>query len=134
MKSLNKINTELKKLKERLKFLKESAPFWKKELTDVNPDKINSFVDFAKAVPIFDKEKFRNLAFENAMDMDKILYQLMGEQKKDLRVIAATSGTTGEPTPYPLTSADLDMWNEANARMSWRCKGPIPPRCHRGRS
>jgi phenylacetate-CoA ligase len=114
---------QLKKLKERLEFLKGEAgpPFWKKELKDVTPKNINSREDYAKAVPVFDKQKFRSLAAECDMDMDRVLYQLMGEKLKDVRIMSATSGTTGEPTPYPLTPEDLYLWREYCSRMAWRC-------------
>ena len=38
-----------------------------------------------------------------------------------LLCIASTSGTTGEPTPYPLDKADLALWSEYTARALWRC-------------
>ncbi len=35
--------------------------------------------------------------------------------------MAATSGTSGTPTPYPQTQHDIDLYSELFGRMMWRC-------------
>jgi len=45
----------------------------------------------------------------------------MGESANDIYVMAATSGTTGMPTPYPVVRKGLPMMREVNNRMLWRC-------------
>ncbi len=115
---------QLEGMQKRIEFLYNSAPFWKARLDEygVKPGDLKDMADFAKMVPVFDKAQFALYAMENQLNMDKMLPGLLGEEDFNrLIMIAATSGTTGEPTPYPLTPSDMEMWAESNARMAWRC-------------
>ena len=58
---------------------------------------------------------------EVGFDMKKILHMIMGDMADDIYIMAATSGTTGMPTPYPVVRAGLPMMREMNNRMMWRC-------------
>ncbi|MEW6442790.1 MAG: AMP-binding protein [bacterium] len=111
------------KLKKKLAGLYEAAPFWRSRLdkAGVRPDDIRTWEDFAKRVPILTKEGFREYAAGLGFDMERILQGWMGEAADRLVCIASTSGTTGEPTPYPLDKHDLALWSEYNARAMWRC-------------
>ena len=110
------------RLKKKLTDLYERAPFWKArfEKAKIKPEDIRTWEDFTKGLPILTKEGFREYAVECGLNMDRILAGWMGDYAKQLRCIAATSGTTGEPTPYPLTQEDLDVWTEYTARALWR--------------
>ncbi|MEW6441463.1 MAG: phenylacetate--CoA ligase family protein [bacterium] len=110
------------KLKKKLEVLGEGAPFWKERLrrAGTRPADVRSWDDFARRVPILTKEDFREYAAEHGFDMESVLAGWMGEEAGRLRCIAATSGTTGEPTPYPMTRDDLALWTEYSARALWR--------------
>jgi len=111
------------KLKKKVQQLYDTAPFWKARFDEagVKPEQIKSWDDYAKRIPVLTKEGFREFAVSCEFDMEKILEGWMGEASKRLVCIASTSGTTGEPTPYPLDKADLALWSEYSARAMWRC-------------
>ena len=114
---------QLVKLKKQLARLNDNAPFYKKQFDalGVNPDKINSFEDFGRSVPIFDKEGLRAMVAEFGGDLLAVLDQIMPVSVDDLSIMATTTGTTGIPTPYPMTWHDMvDVWGEAMVRGAWR--------------
>jgi phenylacetate-CoA ligase len=114
---------QLVKLKKMLKRLYEGAPFYTKKFDElgVKPEKINSFDDFAQAVPLFDKEGLRAMVAEFGGDLLAVLDQIMPVSVDDLNIMATTTGTTGVPTPYPMTRHDMeDVWGEAMVRGAWR--------------
>ncbi len=118
------IPIQIEMLQKRIALLHGRAPFWRDRRNEygVKPGDIKDLDEFAKMVPVFDKAQFVNYAVEHQFDMNKILPGLMGEEDhKRMVMMAATSGTTGEPSPYPLTPEDMKLWGEANARMAWRC-------------
>lgn len=111
------------KLQKKLGDLYGRAPFWKDRFdrAGARPESIRTWEDFSRRIPVLTKEDFREYAISGGLDMEKILAGWMGDYAKNLCCIAATSGTTGEPTPYPLTPADLDVWTEYVSRSLWRC-------------
>jgi len=88
----------------------------------VKPQDLKTWDDFHKGIPIFKKEGYVEYAEECDNDMDRILEGLLGDDAKKLVCMAATSGTTGEPTPYPFTAEDLVPWSEHVKRVLWRCE------------
>ncbi len=110
------------RLRKKFGDLYETAPFWKSRFdrAGATPDSIKTWEDYAKRVPILTKDQFREFAAGCEFDMVKILDGWMGEAAKGLVCVASTSGTTGEPTPYPLDKADLALWTEYTARLLWR--------------
>ena len=51
----------------------------------------------------------------------KTINQIIPVDVDDLDWIATTTGTTGIPTPYPMTNYDIEkIWGEAMLRGSWR--------------
>ncbi len=110
------------KLQRRLSEAYETAPYWRRRLkeADAAPERITSLGDFARRVPVFTKDDYRRLADDNDRAMPRILDDLLGPAARELVAIAATSGTTGDPTPYPLTSRDLHLWGELTRRAAWR--------------
>lgn len=111
-----------KKLKKQIDYLYHVAPFWRSRLNkaDVTPEKIKTWEHF-ESIPVFTKEQYRDYAEECDGDMDRILAGLLGENANKLILMAATSGTTGDPTPYPFTESDRYPWGEFSKRSFWRC-------------
>jgi phenylacetate-CoA ligase len=113
---------QLEKIKKLLKRLYENRPFWKERLdkAKVKPEDIKSLDDFRKRIPVFDKAQRHQLAEECELDMTKVVDKVIGVPMENLCMMAATSGTTGEPTPYPHTKKDIEWLSEICARMLWR--------------
>jgi len=111
------------KLTKKLEYLYNGAPFWKDwmDKAGARPEDIKTWDDFHKAMPLFTKEHYREYAEHCDGNMDRILEGLLGEDAKKLTLIAATSGTTGDPTPYPFTAEDRRAWCEVLHRQLWRC-------------
>jgi phenylacetate-CoA ligase len=111
-----------KKLLHRLTEAYTHAPYWRRWLdaAGVRPDELKDWSDFARQVPVFTKEDYRALASSHGGDMRLILADLMGGASTELLAVAATSGTSGDPTPYPLTRRDLHLWGELTRRAVWR--------------
>jgi phenylacetate-CoA ligase len=111
-----------RKLKKQLAYFYDKTPFWRSRMdkAGVKPDTITSWDDFYKAIPVLTKEGYRRYAEECGGDIDKILNGLMGDDAKRLVILGATSGTTGEPTPYPFTPEDQKTFTEFVARPLWR--------------
>ncbi|MEW6440280.1 MAG: AMP-binding protein [bacterium] len=112
------------RLKKKMAALYEGAPFWRArmEKAGVRPEDIRTWDDFSRRIPVLTKEQFREYASSCDGDMNRILEGWMGQEEASrLLCIAATSGTTGDPTPYPLNRGDLGIWAEFTARALWRC-------------
>ena len=113
---------QFEKLKQKVRQMYEETAFWKNRMdkAGLKPDGIRTWDDYTKRLPVLSKEAVREYAMECAMDMGVILKGMMGDDAKRLICMAATSGTTGEPTPYPLTRENLGMWTEFTSRALWR--------------
>ena len=118
---------QLAKLKVMMKRLYANAPFHKKRLDDagINIDnidkKIASLEGFSKAIPVYDKKGFRDHSLECGGDLIKLMEEEIPVSVDDLMMVNSTTGTTGEPTPYPLTRKDIyDVWGEMLCRGLWR--------------
>jgi phenylacetate-CoA ligase len=110
------------KLRRRLTEAYETAPFWRRRLeaAGASPDRITSWEEFSRLVPVFTKDDYRAMAEENGGEMPRILADLLGPAAREMVAVATTSGTTGDPTPYPLTPRDLHLWGELTRRAAWR--------------
>ena len=86
----------------------------------LRPSDVKSLDDLQK-IPVYGQPQMRELIAEVGFDMKKILEMTMGAGANDIYVMAATSGTTGMPTPYPVTRGGLPGMREINNRMLWRC-------------
>ena len=114
---------QLSKLKEALKWQYKNTPFNKNRFdkAGVKPEDINSFADFAKAIPLAGQAEIRDIIMEIGLDMEKLMLHLFGEERmKDLYLLTTTSGTTGIPTPYPNFNAALMDTQEIMSRAAWR--------------
>lgn len=113
---------QLAKVKTLVKRLYDHKPFWRGRMVKagVKPEDIKTLDDFSRRIPVFDKAQRRQLSEACEMDMVKVVDQVIGVPIENLVLMAATSGTSGEPTPYPMTANDIEWLSEALARMLWR--------------
>jgi len=114
---------QLEKLKVMLKRLYANAPFHRKRMDDarIDIDKIMSLEDFSKAIPVYDKKGYREHAAACGSDLIKLMDEEIAVSVDDLVMLNSTTGTTGDPTPYPLTLKDINnVWGEAMCRGAWR--------------
>ncbi|MFZ2630188.1 MAG: phenylacetate--CoA ligase family protein [Desulfosalsimonadaceae bacterium] len=111
------------KLKKMLSRLKANAPFYAKmiEGSKCDPDSLSSMDEFKDKIAFFNKENLRVLVMECNGDFIKALNQIMPISVDELDYIATTTGTTGIPTPYPMTNNDINnVWGEVMVRGGWR--------------
>ncbi len=111
------------KLKKMLVRLNAGAPFYASMFarSGLEPEKLKSFEEFKDRVTLFNKEALRNLVMECGGDLLKTLDQIMPVSVDDIDYMGTTTGTSGIPTPYPLTRRDIDkIWGEVMVRGSWR--------------
>lgn len=129
MKVEPKLNTpeikefQLKRLKKSLAWQYRYTPFNKNRFdkAGVRPDDIQSFEDYAAAIPIVGQEDIRAVIAEVGLDMEKLMRHLFGDKRMDdLYLLTTTSGTTGVPTPYPNFRAALHDAQEITGRAAWR--------------
>lgn len=118
---------QLEKLKIMMKRLYANALFHRKrfDAAGININnidkKIKSLEDFSKAIPVYDKQTFREHASACGGDLMKLMEEEMPVTVDDLVLVNSTTGTTGEPTPYPLTTNDIhNVWGESVCRGFWR--------------
>ena len=114
---------QMDKLKTILGRLKANAPFYTRQFEEfgLDPERISSFDEYKEKVPLFDKAALRELVAECGNDILKALDHIMPVSVSDLDYIATTTGTTGVPTPYPLTLNDIhNVWGEVLSRGAWR--------------
>jgi phenylacetate-CoA ligase len=118
---------QLEKLKIMLRRHHTHAPFHKKRLEEagINVDKLDerakSVEDLLKWIPVYDKQGYREHAEACGGDLIQLMEEEMPVSVDDLVLVNSTTGTTGEPTPYPLTMKDIfDVWGETLCRGMWR--------------
>ncbi len=114
---------QLKKLRTMLGRMHANAPFFRRMMDDagLDPEGLSSFGEFREKIPPFDKASLRQLVLDFGGDILKTLDQIIPVSVDDLDFMATTTGTTGIPTPYPLTMHDIfDVWGEAMTRGGWR--------------
>jgi phenylacetate-CoA ligase len=111
------------KLKKMLVKLKAKAPYYARmmEKNKLDPERLSGFDEFKDKVDIFTKQSMRDLVEECGGDLLKAIDQRTAVGVDELDWITTTTGTTGVPTPYPMTRHDLiNYWSECGARGSWR--------------
>ncbi len=114
---------QLEKLKTMPARLKAGAPFFRKmiEESKMDPEKLTGFDEFRDKVGLFDKEALRELVAECRGDLLGAIDQIIPVSVDDLDYMATTTGTTGIPTPYPMTNNDVaNVWGKVMARGGWR--------------
>jgi phenylacetate-CoA ligase len=114
---------QLRRLRKRAEQLFEHAPYFRQKMEErgVSPADIQSLDDWPHALSPFTKADYRALMEACANDVYRFLDQTLPVDLSELVFMAATSGTTGDPQPYPLTNSDLDdLWGEYLLRGRWR--------------
>ena len=103
--------------------LKANAPFYAKMMANskLDPENLNSLEEFKEKISLFNKESLRELVGECGGNLLEALNHIMPVNVDDLDYLATTTGTTGVPTPYPLTNRDItELWGETLIRGAWR--------------
>ena len=114
---------QLEKLKTVLARLKQHAPFQRRmmEQSGLDPETLTGLDEFKDKVEPANKDTWIGLVRECDGDLLRALDQVMPVSVHDLDYIATTTGTTGAPTPYPLTLYDIErVWGTALVRGGWR--------------
>lgn len=113
---------QLAKLKVQLARLYAAKPFWKERMdrAGIDPDRLSSLDDYSRRMPIVDKALRRKLLEDCDGNVLDVVERTIATPLDQVVLMAATSGTTGEPTPYPITRKDIDVSGELFARIAWR--------------
>jgi phenylacetate-CoA ligase len=114
---------QLEKLKQALAWQYQNTPFNRARFEEAGarPEDIQSFEDFAAAIPVAGQEQVRKVIGEVGLNMNALMLHLFGEKRlKDLYLLTTTSGTTGVPTPYPNFRASIRDAQEIMSRAAWR--------------
>ncbi len=115
---------QLERLRVQVDRLIEHAPYFGRRLAENGVSSsadISSLQDWPKALPPFTKGDYRALMDDCENDVYRFLDETLPVPLDELACMAATSGTTGDPQPYPLTRYDLDQfWGEYLLRSRWR--------------
>jgi len=114
---------QLEKLKQALAWQYQNTPFNRArfEKAGARPEDVQSFEDFAAAIPVAGQEQVREVIGEVGLNMKALMLHLFGEKRlKDLYLLTTTSGTTGIPTPYPNFRASIRDSQEIMSRAAWR--------------
>lgn len=114
---------QLEKLKTMLARLKANAPFYAKmfDAARLDIEGLRSFDEFKDKIPLFNKASLRDLVAECGGDILKALDRIMPVSIDEIDYMGTTTGTTGIPTPYPMSNYDINnMWGEVMTRGAWR--------------
>lgn len=115
---------QLAKLRRNINAYYQRSPFFKMLVDNQNlkPDSV-TMEDFRKAFPLMGQETLRgSMPSEGEGEKGKmvnLLSQMAGINPEDYVLFCATSGTTGEPTPYFFTRDDLDLMAVGTSRGLW---------------
>lgn len=115
---------QLENLKKWINFVYERSPVNRRRMQQlkVKPESIKSIQDFQNAIPPVTKDDMRNIMMEYMAEFGprKSMEDLLCSPFDKVILMAMTSGTTGEPTPYFFTQADLEAGYESLSRALWR--------------
>jgi phenylacetate-CoA ligase len=114
---------QLERLRARAEQIFEHAPYFRRRMEErgAGPEDIRSLDDWSRALPTFGKADYRALMEQCGGDVYRFLDETLPVPVDTLVTMAATSGTTGAPQPYPLTREDTDLfWGEYLLRARWR--------------
>lgn len=117
---IRKIQEE--KVKKQIIYIYKNSPFYKEKFDSfgIKPKDIKSFDDF-RNLPIFlNKEEHRKCQEESIEKYGHPIGTILCAPIEKVVGVAATSGTTGNPTFYGFTKHDIKVTNEILARGFWR--------------
>lgn len=111
-----------RKLQPLLSRLYDQKPYWRARMdaAGARPQDITSLEEFRRRMPIMDKAQRRQHIVDCGGDVMRAIEESIAGPVEKVVLMAATSGTTGEPTPYPHTEQDNEMQADMFARMLWR--------------
>ncbi len=112
---------QLDRLKRQVAYNFANSEFYraKFEAVGLQPGDIRSFDDFAR-LPVMTKDEHRRAQAESLERYGDALRILNCAQIDRVVRINSTSGTTGMPTLYAVTTHDVAVINEMHARKYWR--------------
>jgi phenylacetate-CoA ligase len=113
---------QLRAVRARVAALHALKGYWHRRLTGYGVTaEVGSLAEFAAALPAVTKQDMFGLLTEHGGDYERYLDDVMLARPSDIELFSATSGTTGEPVPYPFTRADLaEGTGEMFQRVFWR--------------
>ncbi|MCP4754872.1 MAG: phenylacetate--CoA ligase [Proteobacteria bacterium] len=114
---------QLDNLRIMLGRLKANAPFYARMMADskLDPESLGSLDEFKEKIALFNKASMQALVAECGGNILEALEQIMPVGVDDLDYMGTTTGTTGVPTPYPLTNFDVEkLYGEVLVRGAWR--------------
>ncbi len=87
------------------------------------PDNIKSLEEFSGRYPALNKDETQAhlLSYMGGQGFMDVIENLFTCDRRDVVLIATTSGTTGTPTPYLFTKNELKIFSETYSRVLWRC-------------
>jgi len=116
---------QIERLGQQLQRIYEKSAIQRKYIDSLGVDitKIRSLEDLQKAFPPMDKHQVRQLVLSHMGEggIEGLLNNFLCSPLNQVVLLATTSGTTGEPTPYFFTQGDLELMYESMARVLWRC-------------
>jgi phenylacetate-CoA ligase len=110
-----------RRLGPQLRYDYERSPFYRAKFAaaGMTPDDVRAWDDFEK-LPLMTKDEHRQAQERGLAQHGDPLALINCAPREEVVRINATSGTTGMPTLYALTQADVDVVNEMHARKYWR--------------
>jgi phenylacetate-CoA ligase len=110
------------RLRRSIRDVYDASPYWRARLdaAGVVPESIKTPEDYARRVPLFDKETHRQSQEDSLAAHGHALGMHLRVPLEQLRLICATSGTSGNPTYYVYDANGLMGSNEVYARALWR--------------
>ncbi|MCC6382310.1 MAG: phenylacetate--CoA ligase family protein [Dehalococcoidia bacterium] len=110
------------RLRRTIRDVYDASPYWRQRLDEagVVPEAVRTPTDYARMVPLFDKEAHRQSQEDSLAAHGHALGLHLRVPLDQLRLICATSGTTGNPTYYIYDANGLMGSNEVYARALWR--------------
>lgn len=115
---------QFQRLRARIAQIFEHAPYFRRRMQAngiERPEDLKTLEDWSRALPTFTKADYRALMDECGNDVYRFLDETLPVPLSETVTMAATSGTTGDPQPYPLTRSDIeDFWGEFVLRARWR--------------
>lgn len=111
-----------KRLKKQLAYNYENSVYYREEKfgkAGLTPDDIRSFEDF-RNIPLMTKDEHRWTQEESLRKHGHPYGLITCAPIEKIVRINSTSGTTGTPTLYTLTSQDVAVLNEMHCRKYWR--------------
>jgi phenylacetate-CoA ligase len=110
------------KIRKQVRYVYENSPYYRSRFEEagVEPDDIRTLEDFRRRIPLFDKKAHQASQMESFVTQGHGFGTHLCVKPEQIRLVGATSGTTGEPTFYTFTDKDLGVVYESVARGLWR--------------